>query len=290
MTLRAPAIVLLALAALASGCDQMQPSRQVDFAFDFAAGPQGWTAGFADYPAGQEAFYDLESDYRTLPAPLGPGSALFLSGDNHSDDLFMYYARRVEGLEPDTVYDATFEVTIATDVPAGCGGVGGSPGESVYLKAGAAGQAPAALPDDLGILRLNIDHGNQANPGANAVVMGTIQNSTPCEAGTRPWELKSFTHPGAALPVRTDGQGALWLIMGTDSAFEASTSLFYSRFAAMLRPRPEGPPAFPQSSLSTRARSTRAAASAGRRLTSVASVAIVAATPPVTHGSSGSTS
>lgn len=225
------------LTATAAACDLTSPGGTLDVAFDFADGRQGWTAGFADYPAGQEDFYDLQSAYAPLPAPLGPASALFISGDNHSDDLFMYFTRRVDGLEPNALYDATFEVEIATDVPFGCGGVGGSPGESVYLKAGASTTEPQTVLDELGHLRLTIDKGNQAVGGATAVVMGTIENSTPCEAGTRPWERKAFTHPGAPLPVRADAEGAVWLLMGTDSGFEAVTAIFYTRFAARFEPR-----------------------------------------------------
>ena len=229
-----PLLALVVVATAAGECDITVPDGETEAAFDFSGGPQGWTAGFADYRAGDEALMELESDYRQLPAPLGPDSALFISGRNTSDDLFMFFSRRLDGLEPDALYDVTFEITIATDVPEGCGGVGGSPGESVYLKAGAARVAPDTAPDALGTLRLNIDHGNQANPGVNAVVMGTIEGTTPCEAGVRSWELKSFTHPGQPLRVRANSQGALWLIMGTDSAFEGTTSIFYTRFKATL--------------------------------------------------------
>jgi hypothetical protein len=227
----------VAILATAAACDLTSPGGTLDVAFDFADGRQGWTAGFADYPAGQEDFFDLQNAYAPLPAPLGPASALFISGDNHSDDLFMYFTRRLDGLEPNALYDATFDVEIATDVPFGCGGVGGSPGESVWLKAGAVTTEPQTVLDELGNLRLTIDKGNQAVGGAAALVLGTIENSTPCEAGTRPWELKAFTHPGAPLPVRADAEGAVWLLMGTDSGFEAVTAIFYTLVAARFEPQ-----------------------------------------------------
>ena len=56
---------------------------------DFRQSDQGWVASFADYPVGQDAFYELEADYRALPEPLS-GSGLFISGSNHSDDLWLY--------------------------------------------------------------------------------------------------------------------------------------------------------------------------------------------------------
>ena len=63
---------------------------------DFRQSPQGWTAGFADYPVGEDDFYELVSDYRPLEAPLNTDeSALIISGNNHSDDLWMYYKGRL---------------------------------------------------------------------------------------------------------------------------------------------------------------------------------------------------
>src|SRR5688572_31086285 len=59
--------------------------------FDFSGGDHGFVAGFTDYPVGEEAFYELDAGLRPLPTPLGSGTSLFISGNNHSDDLFMYY-------------------------------------------------------------------------------------------------------------------------------------------------------------------------------------------------------
>ena len=72
------------------------------FDFDFCDGSQGWVAQFSDYPAGDEALFELASGYRRLPPPLSSRGGLFISGNNHSDDLFMYLKRRVGGFEPNT--------------------------------------------------------------------------------------------------------------------------------------------------------------------------------------------
>jgi hypothetical protein len=232
---RRASFLFLACAALVR-CDASSPSGTVDATFDFANGPQAWAAGFADYPAGQETFHELDAGYSALPDPLGPAGALVIAGNNHSDDLFMYFSRRVDGLRPGVLYAVTFDVEIATNVPRGCGGVGGSPGESVYLKAGASTSEPVTTLDALGTLRLNADKGNQATGGANAIVLGTIENATPCEAGVLRWERKTFAHQGAPLVVRAGNQGSVWLLVGTDSAFEGLTRLFYTEFAATFRP------------------------------------------------------
>ncbi len=78
----------------------------------------------------------MVADRRPLPAPLQPSPALFLGGDNRSDDLFMFYKAHVGGLLPGASYFVRFEVEVATNVPMGCVGIGGAPGESVWVKAG----------------------------------------------------------------------------------------------------------------------------------------------------------
>lgn len=237
-------LLLVNLVALASlQCRNPVSPEAVTFEFDFAGGAQGWVAGFADYPAGQNAFYELVADHRPLPPSLAARSALYISGNNHSDDLFMFYQRRVAGLRGGARYEAQVDVEIATDVPAGCGGVGGSPGESVFVKAGIAGSEPTVANDGSGSVRLvNFDKGNQGTGGRDALVLGTIANSRPCEIRdgqiVRHWELKSLRTP-APLAFRTGDQGAAWMLVGTDSGFEATTSLYYTRIVATVRPLPD---------------------------------------------------
>lgn len=65
---------------------------------------------------------NLQSDYRTLPAPLDTSQrALFISGVNRSDDLFMYWRGQMVGLSPGTRYRASLEVEFATNAQSGCG-------------------------------------------------------------------------------------------------------------------------------------------------------------------------
>jgi len=221
-------LLLLALSAC-SGADR------IGFDFDFARGPQGWEPGFADYPPAEEETYRLTADYRPLPPPLDTSrSALFISGVNRSDDLFMYYRWR-GGLRPRTRYVVSFEVELATDVPSGCGGVGGAPGEDVTVKAGATTVEPVPVLDDDGHYRLNVDKGNQTTGGRDAVALGDIANSRSCEEGWQ-YELKRLWS-GPTQQIETDDSGSVWLFFGTDSGFESVTSLYYTRFAARFEPR-----------------------------------------------------
>jgi len=50
---------------------------------DFNKSPNKWIGGFADYPAGEEYQYGLETGWRILPEPL-TGHGFELSGVNRS--------------------------------------------------------------------------------------------------------------------------------------------------------------------------------------------------------------
>jgi hypothetical protein len=212
-------------------------SRQIDYSFERRA--QGFTAVFADLPADwDQATYELDFRREQLPVPLSDYSGLRLTGHNRSDDLAMLVKTPLRGLEPNSVYRVELEAEVATNVPHGCAGIGGSPGDSVYVKLGASGAEPVAEVDPVdGWLRLNIDFGIQSNAGANARVAGTLGNSQDCEDGPEaPWELKAVTTEGQPLLVSSDDDGSLWLFAGTDSAFEGLTQYYIVSLTARLEP------------------------------------------------------
>jgi len=60
----------------------------------------------------------------------------------------MFLKRRLssaDGVVVGMSYEITFKIVFASGAPTGCGGIGGAPGESVYLKAGASPAEPLAL-------------------------------------------------------------------------------------------------------------------------------------------------
>lgn len=67
------------------------PAEDLAFTVDFHRGPQGFVAGFSDYPPAAAEIYELTSDYRRLPPPLESQSVLFISGVNRNDDLLMFF-------------------------------------------------------------------------------------------------------------------------------------------------------------------------------------------------------
>jgi hypothetical protein len=212
-------------------------SLQVHYSFERRA--QGFDAVFADLPQDwQGADYELDFRRELLPVPLADLAGLRLTGHNRSDDLAMLVTAPLRGLLPDTIYRVELEAELASNVPHGCAGIGGSPGDSVYVKLGASGEQPVAEVDPVdGWLRLNIDFGVQSNAGANARVAGTLGNSQDCENGVDvDYEIKTLSTEGQPLLVSTGDDGTLWLIAGTDSAFEGFTQYYIVSLTARLEP------------------------------------------------------
>ena len=212
-------------------------SLQVQHSFERRA--QGFKAVFADLPEDwQGADYELDFRRELLPAPLTDHAGLRLTGHNRSDDLAMLVTAPIHGLQPGSLYRVEVEAEIASNVPTGCSGIGGSPGDSVYLKLGAAGREPLAEVDPAdGWLRLNIDYGVQSQPGANARVTGTLANSQDCANGPDgDWEIKRVTTAGQPLLVSADDSGVLWVFAGSDSAFEGFTQYYILSLTTRLEP------------------------------------------------------
>lgn len=198
--------------------------------FSFERGTAGFEAVFADYPPGEETFYELDFAHETLPAPLDARGGLRLSGNNHSDDLAMLIKAPVGGLYPNILYRIELEAEVASNVPSGCAGTGGSPGESVWIKLGASTQEPLAITDNSSgtpIKRLNIDYGQQSQSGDHARVVGTMANGDPCENFSVPvWNLRTLSTRGEPFFARADADGVLWVVAGTDSGFESRTDVY----------------------------------------------------------------
>ncbi|MEN9788590.1 MAG: hypothetical protein RLZZ473_654 [Pseudomonadota bacterium] len=209
------------------------PIPTVEQTFDFAQGNGGWLTDIADYsPA--TAPSDVITEIRTLPAPLS-GSGYYFYGTNRSDDLFIYGKTKVTGLANSVTYRVFVDVEFATDVPSGCVGVGGSPGESVWIVAAASPGEPLTIFNGSDY-RVNIDRGNQSQGGARGLVLGNIANSV-AACGTRRWETKTVVTPtSSTLSVTSDERGAIWLLVGMDSGFESLSRIYLRRVIVRLVP------------------------------------------------------
>ena len=227
----APAAAAVAIIACLAGssCSSNQRSTDAEFRFTFRSDAEGWTAGFADLPADFDpSIYELDSGYRPLPPGL-EGHGLYIQGHNRSDDLFMFFKRRVDGLGEEADYEVTASLDLATNVPSGSFGIGGAPGESVFVKVGASTVEPLAVGEDL---RMNIDKGKQSTGGEAMVVVGHVAHP---DVAHEEYLIKSLDNAGNPVHVTTDSKGGLWLIVGTDSGFEGLSRFYYARMAFTLR-------------------------------------------------------
>ena len=220
---------LLALSAF-TGCAAANADGGSGVRFDFEKDDAGFAPIYADYPysKGVDEFYEFRHEYVRIPID-GAGKGIFISGNNHSDDLFMGYVKALDGFVPGREYHFSVSFKLATDVEGGLVGVGGSPGESVAVKCGVTPVYPAALPVKSGgttYYRLNIDAGRQGNGGRDMAVVGDMaktENNRPGE-----YEFKEFT---AGFDVTANVRGEVYLIIGTDSGFEATTSYYLDDIA-----------------------------------------------------------
>jgi len=197
--------------------------------YDFKNGTYQWQGDFADYPVEDSTFYELKFDHADLPANLGSGKSLMLSGNNHSDDLFMFLKKKITNLSPNTEYAVSFEVKFATNAAKNSVGAGGSPGESVFLKAGAFHEEPVKVAKD-GYYTMNLDKGNQSSRGEDMVVIGTIASSYTDGMNYALETLNNIT----SFEARSNQNGELWVIIGTDSGFEGTSTIYYTEVSLVL--------------------------------------------------------
>lgn len=202
--------------------DSSIPSGFISFTDNFDNDTQGWTSIFSDYPVGAESNYELNAGYAKLPTPLNTNDgALRITGINHSDDLFMGWKKRISGLLPNKSYRATFNFQIASNAPTGAVGVGGAPGESVFLGISITNTEPINQTTSLNYYALNIQKGNQSVSGADRTVIGNIANGTS-------QEIYVLLNKSGTFNFTTDSNGAVWVMVSTDSGFEARTTLYYN--------------------------------------------------------------
>ncbi|MBK9982835.1 MAG: T9SS type A sorting domain-containing protein [Saprospiraceae bacterium] len=197
------------------------------YTYDFSLGDQQFEGGVSDFSVIQSQQHQYTFSNQTLPFPLDTlRRAQYMSGVNPSDDLFMYMKRRITGLQPNATYQVTFAVEFASIYPTNAIGVGGAPGEGVTMKAGLTLIEPDTIIIDQAepYVAMNIDKGNQSIPGVDMDTIGHVGVADT----TSVYAIKTnnnFSHP---FTFKTDGSGEAWFIIGTDSGFEATTSLYFT--------------------------------------------------------------
>lgn len=194
---------LACCAALPSGAQSLHAA--------FETGYEGWIADFADYPAADSAAWLLRHGIADMPGAVPAQKGLMLAGNNFSDDLFLFIRKRVTGLVPQVEYRMTVTAVISTSQCPDCIG-----GDSFYLKAGATASEPRKRLEG-GMYRMNIDKGNQARGGSDMDTLGFVRHAF---TGDMKPHLTRMDNAGKPFRFRADAQGAAWIIVGVESAFE----------------------------------------------------------------------
>jgi len=215
--------VVFILLFFSIACEKNEnPGRE--FEFSFKNGNDGWHSFFSDYPQGSEALYELTFEYTTLPEPLNTSvPAIMISGINHSDDLLSFIYRKFDGLQPNKKYAVTFDVTLASNVADNSIGIGGAP--DLAFGVGGISYEPSNTVDGDGWHRPNFVSRLQSRESNDILTMtGTIG------AGEDVFDytLISRNNKDNPVMVTANSKGELWLMMGTDSGFEGTTTLYYS--------------------------------------------------------------
>lgn len=231
-----PAIMLLAACGSSSNDNVVTPDptpdppQPVTITADFSVDEQSWSAGFSDYPVADADIFELESGITALPSDAN-AQGFRLKGMNRSDDLFMFLKREVTGLQASQRYTLHGNFSFLSNAGEGCAGIGGAPGESVYVKMGASEIEPEQAD-----YFLNLDKGNQSQSGNDSLVLGNVAApDADCsleQFGAKTIEIASTD--GFDIQASTDG--SLWIFIGTDSGFEGLTDLYYTEVNLTLTP------------------------------------------------------
>ncbi len=231
--------LLLAAFMLTSGCDLTGSDEIVTtFETDFDTSETDWEPFYTGYPVSYEENMEFDYGIEPLPAPLDSAqSGYYITAFNRSDNVKMLFRNQVDELEPNTTYSVHFTVRFATEVPSGCAGIGGAPGEAVRVIADASDIRPEPMIEgegDDGYVLLNIQHMGDSQQWYQNAIMGDIANSRECEEGYE-FEIKEVSSERVHSTVTTNSEGEAWLMFGTRSGFEGQTHLFYTNFKAEFR-------------------------------------------------------
>jgi hypothetical protein len=197
--------------------------------YDFNDGLQGWQGGFADYPEGDEEYFELEQGLRPLPASVDANrQAYYMHGNDLSDDLMMYLKRQVEpgeGIVAGQRYLLLFHVTFASAVgriPVGLF-VGGKTNEPVVEARQDTHYAYLFMPD--------IATYTSKASGVGSVYVEEHDHDKVFVA-----IRQSHMHPMA---VTADDTARLWLMAEFDSGSEAELAFYFMRIRVTFVPLAE---------------------------------------------------
>lgn len=214
-------IVLYLLLLVLGGCNQDmgESGAELSSAFDFEGGSQGWEGGTSDFPAD---FLNSGADFsfsasKVPNSIISESSGLKINADNPHGDLFYFFKRKVDGLNPLTTYQLDFEFLMYTQVVTELSALSS---KEIYLKIGAVNHVPMlesiTSSDSIEYMVLNVDKGDSnSDSGEDLVNIGSIREFT----GNIPEVISGNTF-GHQIQVAANDNGEIWLVVGVDSGLK----------------------------------------------------------------------
>ena len=193
-------------------------------AYDFNVSRYDWSGDYADYKVKDSSQVWFQFDRTKVPEATGSDrQSVFLSGNNLSENLFLFIKKKITGLTPNTDYTIAFDVELTCDA-------GHLSGDSIRLKAGATMVEPKkTLQGEF--MRMNIDKGPSDSNGNDMIIIGTIDTSVN-NAG---WQEYGSIQSGISSPqglyvtAKTNASGDVWLILGIESQREGTISVYITK-------------------------------------------------------------
>lgn len=224
----------IALATMLTwACNKGEVSSNMSVVSSFENGLDGWSVDLAEYNTSMDSS-TIEFKYGVAKMPSdSTKKGLRVQSHNRSDDMFMYLKKKITGLDSHKTYEVLFDIELGTYFHSNSIGIGGSPGSSVFLKAGASSKEPnKKLEGDF--YTFNLDKGNQLGGGKELVTIGDASNGL-SEPG---FKVVNRNNSGKSVSVKPNEKGEIWLCVGTDSGFEGLSVLYYDKITVLVKEQP----------------------------------------------------
>lgn len=193
--------------------------------YDFSQTDHGWEGGFSNYATTDSiSEYGVTVEYTDLPANLGPKKGWMFSGNNTAGDLFMFMKKKISSIDPNTEYTIAFDIEFASNVPNNSG----LQATNVFLKAGASANEPKKVVDG-NFYTLSIDKGRNGTGGTDMIVVGDIGK----DDTTSDYNIVARNNT-ASFSVKSNNSGELWLIVGVDSGFAGTTTIYLTNISVVF--------------------------------------------------------
>jgi hypothetical protein len=183
----------------------------------------------------------LNSGVYPLPDGL-PGKGFLVQGTNHSDDLDYGLGKKLDGLIPNTKYEAI--VTVDTAANGGMGGIGVGGGMTITLSATITtvdpNQHATENAGDVPYIRWRHEICWVNAPAVTSNIVcdksGFMPNTKRCPSGSQriPFEIVKGK-PSNPIRFETGPDAQAWFVMNGHSGFETFASFYFTRVHIQLK-------------------------------------------------------